>query len=234
MGRLLQGRCRFRRTRRGRQHSAQVRSRYNFRRRRLFAGGLRRGGSGRVLGPILGVPERFHLFPGKHPPAVVHSVAAVGGPVPRRPARHIGVPEGPGAALEGADRIDGAASTREPCPILRRLPPATLATLLLRQEDAVILPPAVAVFFQAELAVHLAAVLLHRLLRRKAQELRQPDHFLPADPDEPWGAGAAVAALGAGEFQSPRVPGLAAPFGFYDVQLHGPIVTPDPLVPPPL
>src|SRR5205085_593329 len=120
-------------------------------------------------------------------------------------AGQVGVPEGPGAALERADGVDGAAAVREGDRLVGAGAGGAL-DFFFGEEDAVVLAAGVAVFLQAELALDLAAVLLDHLLGREAEVFGEADDLVLADPDEARAAGAAVAALGAGELQPVGVP----------------------------
>src|SRR6202035_4324192 len=113
-------------------------------------------------------------------------------------------PEGPGAALHRAHRVDAASSFGVDD---RFLPLRGGALdLLLFQEDAVVLAAGVPDFLEARVLADGAAILLNHFFSADAEELGEPPDLLAADPDVPRPAGAAVAALRAGEVQPLSVP----------------------------
>src|SRR5688500_6443721 len=159
-----------------------------------------------VLGPVLCVAEGFDLLAGKMPVARVHPMAPFGGVVPGLFAPEVLGPEGPGAALEGAHLVHGALTPGRDDRFGAFL--SRDGHLVFLEEHAVVVADRITELLQAPLPIHLAAVSLDRFFRRDLQEIRQPHDLLAADPDEPGAAGAAVAALGAGELQPVAVPGL--------------------------
>src|SRR5205814_3967971 len=128
--------------------------------------------------------------------------AAFGGAVPRRLTFQIRLPEWPGAALKRPHRVD----TAHACRLYDFLPAADI-WLLLAEEDAVVQTRGRAHLLEAELAVNLAAVLLNHLAHGQLQEFGQPRQLDIRNPHVPRPAGAAVAALVAGELEAVGVPG---------------------------
>jgi len=74
------------------------------------------------------------------------------------------------------------------------------------QEDAIVFPAGIPVFFQADVPVDDPAISVDDLLRPNPHELGEPPDLLAADPNKPRPPGAAIAALRAGEIEPVGVP----------------------------
>lgn len=172
---------------------------------------LRRGRRGRIRGPIFRVAQRLDLLARERARARVDAVAALAGGVPRVLVGEVAGPERPRAALERADIVDRADALH--------LRVATLADARLLEKDAVVQTFRRASLLKTESAGDPATVALDNDVRGELQMLREASDLLFGDPDVPRRAGAAVPALGAGEFETLRVPRSVRRV-LQDVQLH--------------